>query len=34
MFRAFDLNHSYEECDVFVSIAKLKEHSTTGITLP
>ncbi|MCX6638520.1 MAG: DUF362 domain-containing protein [Acidobacteria bacterium] len=33
VFRAFDLNHSYEECDVFVSIAKLKEHSTTGITL-
>jgi len=33
MFRAFDLNHSYEECDVFVSIAKLKEHSTAGITL-
>jgi len=33
MFGAFDLNHSYEECDVFVSIAKLKEHSTTGITL-
>jgi uncharacterized protein (DUF362 family) len=33
MFRAFDLNHSYEDCDVFVSIAKLKEHATTGITL-
>jgi uncharacterized protein (DUF362 family) len=33
MFRAFDLNHSYEDCDVFVSIAKLKEHATTGVTL-
>jgi len=33
IFRAFDLNHSYEDCDVFVSIAKMKEHATTGITL-
>ncbi len=33
MFRAFDLNHSYQDCDVFVSIAKLKEHATTGVTL-
>jgi uncharacterized protein (DUF362 family) len=33
MFKAFDLNHSYEDCDVFVSIAKLKEHATTGVTL-
>jgi uncharacterized protein (DUF362 family) len=33
MFRAFDLNHSYEDCDVFVSIAKLKEHATAGVTL-
>lgn len=33
MFPAFDLNHSYEDCDVFVSIAKLKEHNTAGITL-
>ncbi|RPI17061.1 MAG: DUF362 domain-containing protein [Acidobacteriales bacterium] len=33
LFPAFDLNHSYEECDVFVSIAKLKEHQTTGVTL-
>jgi uncharacterized protein (DUF362 family) len=30
---AFDLNHSYEDCDVFVSIAKMKEHATAGITL-
>lgn len=33
VFRAFDLNHSYEDCDVFVSIAKMKEHVTAGITL-
>jgi uncharacterized protein (DUF362 family) len=33
MFRAFDLNHSYSDCDVFVSIAKLKEHVTAGVTL-
>ncbi len=33
LFPAFDLNHSYEDCDVFVSIAKLKEHMTAGITL-
>ncbi len=33
IFKAYDLNHSYEECDVFVSIAKLKEHATAGITL-
>ena len=30
---AFDLNQSYEDCDVFVSIAKMKEHATAGITL-
>jgi len=33
IFPAFDLNHSYEDCDVFVSLAKLKEHATAGITL-
>jgi uncharacterized protein (DUF362 family) len=33
VFPAFDLNHSYEDCDVFVSIAKAKEHATAGITL-
>lgn len=33
VFRAFDLNHSYRDCDVFVSIGKLKEHSTAGVTL-
>ena len=33
LFPAYDLNHSYADCDAFVSIAKLKEHETTGITL-
>ena len=33
VFPAYELNHSYNDCDVFVSMAKLKEHETTGITL-
>jgi uncharacterized protein (DUF362 family) len=33
MFPAYDLNHSYEDTDVFVSMAKLKEHDTCGVTL-
>jgi len=33
MFPAYDLNHSYQDCDVFVSVAKLKEHETAGVTL-
>jgi uncharacterized protein (DUF362 family) len=33
MFKRYLLNHSYEDCDVFVSIAKLKDHATAGITL-
>jgi uncharacterized protein (DUF362 family) len=33
MFKSYDLNHSYEDCDVFVSVAKLKEHATCGVTL-
>jgi uncharacterized protein (DUF362 family) len=33
LFPAYDLNHSYKDCDVFVSLAKMKEHTTTGITL-
>src|ERR1022692_4906917 len=32
VFPAFDVNHSYEDCDVFVSIAKMKEHGTAGVT--
>ena len=33
LFSYFDLNHSYEDTDVFVSLAKLKQHITAGITL-
>lgn len=33
LFSAYDLNHSYLDCDVFVSAAKLKEHAAAGITL-
>ncbi len=33
IFPAFDVNHSYADCDVFVSLAKLKEHATAGVTL-
>lgn len=33
MFKAYDLNHSYQDCDVYVSMGKLKEHATAGVTL-
>ncbi|HEV2380591.1 MAG TPA: DUF362 domain-containing protein [Terriglobia bacterium] len=33
LFRAYDVNHSYQDCDVYVSLAKLKEHATAGVTL-
>jgi len=33
MYPAYDLNHSFEETDVFVSLAKLKNHATCGVTL-
>jgi uncharacterized protein (DUF362 family) len=33
MYEGFDLNHSYRDTDVFVSLAKLKEHRTAGVTL-
>ena len=33
MYKGYDLNHSYEDCDVFVSLAKLKEHVTAGVTV-
>jgi len=32
IYPGFDLNPSFEECDVFVSIGKLKEHATAGYT--
>jgi uncharacterized protein (DUF362 family) len=33
MYPAYDLNQAYEETDVFVSLAKLKNHATCGVTL-
>ncbi len=33
MFSSFDLNRAYEETDVMVSLAKLKNHITAGVTL-
>lgn len=33
IFPAYDLNHSYADTDVFVTMAKLKEHATCGVTL-
>lgn len=33
MFSAFELNHSYHDTDVMVSLAKLKRHLTAGVTL-
>lgn len=33
VYPGFDVNHSYVECDVLVSIAKLLEHQETGVSL-
>ncbi len=33
LFTGYDMNQAYRDCDVFVSIGKLKEHTSTGITL-
>jgi uncharacterized protein (DUF362 family) len=33
LFPAYHLNHSYVDCDVFISLAKLKNHATAGVTL-
>lgn len=33
MFSGFDFNHSYVDTDVFISLAKLKNHVTAGVTL-
>lgn len=33
VFPAFDVNHSYVDCDVYVSLAKLKNHVCGGVTL-
>jgi uncharacterized protein (DUF362 family) len=32
IYPGFDLNHAYDECDVFVSLSKMKEHATAGFT--
>ena len=33
VFPAFLMNHSYEDCDFFVSLGKMKNHEEMGITL-
>ncbi|HBY60494.1 MAG TPA: hypothetical protein DEH78_11775 [Solibacterales bacterium] len=33
LFPSYELNHSYQDCDFLISLAKLKEHVTAGITL-
>ncbi|HYN03364.1 MAG TPA: DUF362 domain-containing protein [Vicinamibacteria bacterium] len=33
LFPSYHLNHSYRNCDVFVSLTKLKDHTTAGVTL-
>jgi uncharacterized protein (DUF362 family) len=33
LFSYFELNHSYHDADVFISLAKLKQHLTAGVTL-
>jgi uncharacterized protein (DUF362 family) len=33
IFSAFQLNHSYEDCDFFVSLGKAKGHEEMGITM-
>ena len=33
LFPAYHLNHSYVDCDVYISLAKLKNHALAGVTL-
>jgi len=33
VYPAYDLNHAYEDTDVFMTLAKLKNHETCGVTL-
>lgn len=33
LFSYFELNHCYQDTDVFISLAKLKQHLTAGVTL-
>ena len=33
LFSSFELNHSYQDTDVFISLAKMKNHTVAGVTL-
>jgi uncharacterized protein (DUF362 family) len=33
IFPAYDLNHSFADCDVYVSMSKLKNHWIAGVTM-
>ena len=33
IFNSFELNHAYDETDVMISLCKLKNHITAGVTL-
>ncbi len=33
VFPAFNVNHSYEDCDFFVSLGKMKNHEEMGVTM-
>ncbi len=33
MFPSYDLNHSFSDCDVYVSMSKLKNHWLAGVTM-
>ena len=33
LFPAYDLNTVFDECDVLVSMTKMKEHTTAGVTI-
>ncbi len=33
LYPAYELNHSYVDCDVYISLAKMKNHATAGVTL-
>ncbi len=33
VFPSYDLNHSFEDCDVYASLSKLKNHWIAGVTM-
>lgn len=33
MFPSYDLNHSFADCDVYVSLSKMKDHWIGGVTM-